>query len=226
MSTISEQFLSAHLSAFPPRAVFTAKSSKEMMASAVDESGWFEWKPITGNLPVSAYREIERAFNIKFPRSFIEWHKEFFFLDGDCSILRLPASSPIESLQALKKNLDWFIPQQLIPQNLYPFGDEGNDSGPLVFDARRGLINDDFPVCVYDQSFGGSLEGLSKPIFSSFSKLLDCIIYFMIALNTKKRHEIIPRFFEIDPEGAGKTGLDYWLAWRAGFREEYEDFGN
>jgi hypothetical protein len=43
----------------------------------------------------------------------------------------------------------------------------------------------------------------------------------MTALKTKKRYEIIPGFFEIDPEGAGKTGLDYWLAWTAGFREEY-----
>ena len=67
MSTISEQFLSA----FPRRTVFTTKTPKEMMVSSVDESGWFEWKPIPGNLPLSAYREIERTFNVKFPNSFI-----------------------------------------------------------------------------------------------------------------------------------------------------------
>lgn len=220
MSTISEQFLLAYLSAFPRRTVFTAKTPREMMVSSVDDSGWFEWKPIPGNLPLSAYREIERAFNVKFPNSFIQWHKEFFFLDGDCSLIRLPESNPIEPLQEVKKNLNWFIPQQLIPQSIYPFGSEGNDSGPLVFDARQGLINGDYPVCVYDQDFGGDLEGLSTPIFSSFSKLLDCIIYFMTALKTKERHEIIPGFFEIDPDGAGKSGLDYWLTWAAGFREE------
>jgi hypothetical protein len=59
MSTISEQFLSAYLSAFGRRTVFTAKTQKEMMASLGDGSGWFEWKPIPGNLPLSAYREIE-----------------------------------------------------------------------------------------------------------------------------------------------------------------------
>lgn len=116
MSTISEQFLSAYLSAFPQQTVFTAKTPKEMMVSSVDESGWFEWKPIPGNLPLSAYRDIERTFNVKFPNSFIQWHKEFFFLDGDCSLIRLPESNPIEPLQEVKKNLNWFIPQQLIPQ--------------------------------------------------------------------------------------------------------------
>lgn len=79
---------------------------------------------------------------------------------------------------------------------------------------------------MYDQGFGGDLKGLSEVVFSSFSKLLECLTHYMAELKTKKNFEIIPDFFEIDPAGAGRKGLDYWLLWISGLRSEYEEFGD
>jgi len=156
----------------------------------------------------------------------VQWHKEYYFLDADTSILRLPISNPNLPLNHIRQNLDWFIAEQLIPQKLYPFGDEGNDAGPLVFDGRLSTKDNNFPIRFYNNEFGGDLEGLSEIIFSSFEKLLECLTHYMTELRTRKNSEIIPDFFKIDPSGAGLTGIDYWLNWTSLQKADFEDFGN
>lgn len=193
--------------------VYTDKVPKEMVRSKIDESGWFEWGLMKGNLTVADYQVIEKDLDVKYPPSFVEWHKAYFFLDGDCSIIRLPESNPNEPLYELRSNLDWYVPEQLIPLKIYPFADEGNDAGPLVFDAREPVEKNEFPVRVYDHEYGGESEGLSEVIFSSFAKLLECITHFLELRKTKNDYEIIPYFFTIDPMGAGSTGRDYWNGW-------------
>ena len=74
--------------------------------------------------------------------------------------------------------LNWHVPQELIPKGLIPFADDGNDTGPLVFDTRN-QENEDFPIRVYDHEFSGDLDGLSEVIFSSFSKMLECLTLFL-----------------------------------------------
>jgi len=147
---------------------------------------------------------------MKLPQSFIDWHKRYFFLEGDCAILRLPISMPSQPLKEITKNLEWFIPEQIIPQKIYPFGDSANDIGPLVFDARVPIANNEFPIRMYDHEYGGDLAGLSEIIFSCFDKLLECVTYFLNEMGQKEWRDIVYNFFEIDPEGAGKTGKKYW----------------
>lgn len=211
MTNLIDQFFVAYLEAFNSITVFTNTTPKEMMASPVNKEGWFKWKTVTGTLQDADYKNIEDHFNIELPKSFIDWHKAYFFLGGDCSILRLPTSNPNEPLQEIKRNLNWHVPQQLIPQKLYPFASEGNDTGPLVFDARSPLVNNEFPIRIYNQEFGGDIEGLGEIIFSSFRKLLECLTHYLTQLKTRKSFEIIPDFFQIDPAGAGKQGRNYWL---------------
>jgi hypothetical protein len=213
MIELIDKFFSAHITAFSNKTVFTKDSPQEMMLSQEDLDGWFEWKLIKGTLLDNDYKKIEEKFKVKFPKSFIEWHKAYFFLCCDTSILRLPTSNPNLPLKEINDNLDWFIPEQLIPQKLYPFGDEGNDAGPLVFDGRLNVQNNEFPIRFYDHEFGGDLEGLSEIIFSSFEKLLECVTYYLTEIKTRKNYEIIPDFFKIDPSGAGLTGVEYWLTW-------------
>jgi hypothetical protein len=43
--------------------------------------------------------------------------------------------------------------------------------------------------------------------------LLECLTHFMRERKSRKEYEIVLDFFAIDPQGAGKTGVDYWLAW-------------
>lgn len=186
-----------------------------MQASEVDEEGWVVWKPLPGTLSEDDYRKIEEEYNVRFPKSFVDWHKAYFFLDGDCSLLRLPVSSPTQPLEDLKQALSWHVPERLIPQGLYPFAGEGNDTGPLVFDGRMPVADNEFPIRVYDHEHGGDLAGLSEIIFSSFAKLLECITHYLNELKSRKAFEIIPDFFEIDPGGAGSSGREYWLSWVA-----------
>jgi hypothetical protein len=225
MTDRNRRFLDAYLSVFPNKTVYTEDFPNEMKASQRDSEGWIAWKPIKGTLQENDYTEVEKVFDILFPKSFINWHKAYFFLDGDCSIIKLPASNPMRPLEDIKKTLDWYIPQQLIPQKLYPFAYEGSDIGPLVFDGRQPMSENDFPVRVYDQEFGGDIEGLSDIIFSSFGKLLECVTYYLTEKRKRKDFEIIPEFFQIDPSGAGNGGVDYWLNWASMLKANFKEFG-
>ncbi len=186
------------------------------------------WSPgmVEGTLTVEDYKRVEDEFKVKFPDSFIQWHKIYFFKDGDCSFIRLPNSLPEEPLEGVKSNLYYYIAEQLIPLGLVPFADEGNDTGPFVFDTRG--INDtgDFPIRVYDHEYNGDLDGLSEIVFSSFTKLIECLTFYLNQLDTKKDFEIIPAFYEIDPEGAGSTGKAYWNSWVEMLKGNFELFGH
>lgn len=205
------------------RTVYADSIPKEMMFSQVDDEGWFEWKLVPGTLHTTDYKKIEKQFGVILPKSFVNWHKSYFFLDGDCSILRLPYSNPAQPLNEIVNNLEWWIPLQLIPHKIYPFASEGNDVGQLVFDGRKSVIDNEYPIRVYDQEFGGDLEGLSEIIFSSFSKLLECVTHYLIEIKSRPGYEIIPEFFQIDPTGAGKTGIDYWLEWSSMLKANFEE---
>ncbi len=212
MTDIIEEFFKAYW-VKGMASVYTEYVSHEMMASPVDKDGWYEWQLIQGTLTVDDYREVEAAFNITFPDIFIEWHRRYFFANGDCSIVRLPSSLPTIPLADIIGNLDWDIPEQLIPLGLIPFASDGNDAGPLVFDTRGTTNSTDYPIRVYDHEYCGDLEGLSEIIFSSFSKMLQCITHFLTETKTKECFEVLPDFYTIDPTGAGATGKSYWDGW-------------
>ena len=44
-------------------------------------------------------------------------------------------------------------------------------------------------------------------------------------LPKRKKHEVIPDFFTIDPEGAGASGRNYWLGWAEMYQSNDEAFG-
>ena len=196
-----------------------------MMQSGINGEGWYEWKLLKGTLALDDYRKIETEFNVTLPENFIEWHRRYFFASCDCSLVRLPCSLPTTPLEELISTLDWDIPKRLIPLGLIPFAEEGNDSGPLVFDQRNTKNNIDSPIRVYDHDYGGELDGLSEVIFSSFSKMIECLTHFLVATRKQKRFDVIPHFYRIDPTGAGSTGKYYWQSWIEMEKANYEEFG-
>jgi len=205
------------------KTVYVDKIPKEMLSGPVDGEGWVEWKLTEGKLRAQDYKKIEREFNVNFPESFIAWHKSYFFPDCDCSIIRLPVSLPTEPLKEIRENLEWN--QELLEQGIIPFGYEGNDTGPLVFETRQKSKLNEYPIKVYDR-YAGDVGSLSEVIFSSFPKLLQCITHFLKMEGSKKNFEIIPDFFLIDSEGAGsKGGKAYWNSWVQMLKANYEEFG-
>lgn len=210
MTLEGKRFLDALLSLFD-KVVDTGTIPTPMKASETDADGWVSWQPLPGTLQRPDYTALEARFGVRYPESFIDWHRAYYFLDADCVLLRLPASNPNEPLQELIERLDWPVAERLIAQGLYPFGDDGNDAGPLVFDGRQPAPGNEFPVRAYDHEFGGELRGLSPVLFSSFSKLLECMTHYLEQKQRLHDYEIIPDFFRIDPEGAGNTGVDYWM---------------
>lgn len=220
-----EQFFDAYLTK-EIRSVYTEDVPKDMMAPEVNEDGWYEWKLIPGSLSDDDYKKVDAEFGTSLPVSFIEWHKRYFFADCDCSIVRLPHSLPSKPLAEITANLDWYLPEQLIPLGLIPFANEGNDTGPLVFDTRGSVETNDYPIRVYDHEYDGDLDGLSEIIFSSFNKMLACLTHFLNETNTRKHFEVIADFYTIDPDGAGSTGRSYWESWITMGRANFEEFGN
>lgn len=219
MPDLNKNFFDAFLSIYPASTVHTDDFPEALKAGEEDEDGWIEWKLLPGNFSTDLYHDLEKKYKVIFPESFINWHRSHFFMDAQTEILRLPHSNPEQPLQELEAELNNVISEELIPQKLYPFGSEGNDIGPLVFDGRTTVANNEFPVRVYDHEAGGDLNGLSPVIFSSFSKLLECQIHFLTELKKhRKNYEIVPDFFTIDPEGAGATGKDYWEGWITGMK--------
>ncbi|GGH21947.1 SMI1/KNR4 family protein [Mucilaginibacter phyllosphaerae] len=211
MDNIIKKFFDTYFKRNAPLfAGYTQHTPKEMMVSSVDNEGYYRWKPIDGTLNHDDYRKIEKKFKIKFPESFIKWHKSYFFLSGSSPVVYLPNSSPTQPLQDIIDNLDNDLSEELIAQKLYPFATDDNDIGFFVFDAREDKADNEYPIRLYDHEYGGDLEGLSEILFSSFSKLLECLTYAMENHN-EQIHEILPEFIRIDPEGAGKDGIDFWL---------------
>ena len=224
MTDSVEQFFKAYWTT-GMKSVYTDKVPKEIMASAVDKDGWYEWKLVPGTLTTDDYKKVEVRFKAIFPDNFIEWHKRYFFADCDCSIIRLPYSLPTRPLEQIINILDWDLPAKLIPLGLIPFADEGNDAGPLVFDTRNTKEKTDFPIRVYDHEYANDLDGLSEIIFSSFDKMLECLTHFLTETKTRKRFDVIPDFYAIDPNGAGSTGKSYWANWTKMEKANFDEFG-
>lgn len=220
---IINEFYQAFFNAYPRQGVLTKNTPKEIIEST-SNNGWYNWKPIQGTLKPHDYEDFIKEYSISLPNSFIEWHSRFYFADCDCSIIRLPHSLPNNPFYEIKKNLEWSFSDELIKQRLIPFADEGNDLGPLVFDYRKPLTGD-IPIRCYDHEYGGSLEGLSEIIFSSFDKLLECLTFFLSGLSQYQNFELIPKFFDIDPPGAGKSGKHYWTQWVDMMEANFNEFG-
>jgi hypothetical protein len=78
-NNIVAEFFEQYFSFATMRNVYADFIPKEMMASAVDDEGWFTWKPIDGTFKLSDYQQLEERFHVHFPLSFINFHQRYFF---------------------------------------------------------------------------------------------------------------------------------------------------
>lgn len=217
-----ENFFKAYFRYSTMTTVYTEDIPKSMMASEIDEEGWIIWKPIDGKLNISEYHALESKFKVCLPLVFIDWHKRYFFLDCDCPIVRLPYSNPNKVLGEINDLFANEIAYQLINIKLFPFATDGfNETGFWVFDGREEKQGNEFPIRVIDYA-REELDGLSPIIFSSFSKLLECLTHYLKTIGIQHGYQAIIDFLEIDPKGAGSLGKEYWSNLSKIVKENYE----
>ncbi len=195
---------------------FQAYSNYEVSLSG-QNSRWKYWKSETGE---KDYQKLEEGLQIVLPDSYKQWHARYNFSKIDLPMLRIAESDPNLASLAQEYNAD--LPPILAENQMYVFGDEGNDVGPLVFDGRMAVPGNEFPIRVYDHEYvDGYPEGMGKVIFSNFTKMVECLICFLEESPKNGLGNAIRSFYDIDPEGAGNEGRDYWETWIAML--DYED---
>jgi len=128
-------------------------------------------------------------------------------------------------LKEIIDHLNYDIAKDLIKLRLIPFAMDGFDEGPLVFDGRQSEMDNEFPIRTYNFDYNGQIDGLGDVIFSSFGKMLQCLTHFLKEKKSRRDFDIFPDFLSINPNGAGKTGVDYWLNYAAMERSNFEEFG-
>jgi hypothetical protein len=229
MGSLHDDFFTAFEAAYAPlTTVHTDKTPQDMVAGPVNADGWVEWRMRPCTVPLDdIFAKYVHAAGKALPPSFQRWYASTFTLDCDCSVLRLPANpsnSPGKPLlqYVVPGNRWWERPLAL---GQLPFGDEGNDSGPLCFDTRASNDPGRWPITFWDHD---GQEEIGPALFSSFDALLrGCTAYMRCFAEVKRRvpdpndwlpnsDDCIRSLMAADPQGAGRPAAGYWRSWIAG----------
>lgn len=160
------------------------------------------------------FSKLEQQFQTKFPDSFKQFYSRYNFSEIETPLLTLTGSDP--DLSSLAAEYNWDLPKLLTGNRLYVFGDGGNDIGPLVFDGREPKSGNEFPIREYDHEYiDGEPEALTEIMFSSFTKMIECLLHFLEEGSKTGYNAAIRQFYHIDPAGAGDDGRGYWTPWFA-----------
>ena len=158
------------------------------------------------------FSTLERQFHTVFPDSHKQFYERYNFSEIEIPLLRLTGSDP--HLSNLATEYNWDLPKRLTDNQLYVFGDGGNDIGPLVFDGRIPKSGNEFPIRMYDHEFtDGAPEALTEILFSSFTKMIECLLHYLEEGPKTGYNAAIRQFLDIDPEGAGSEGREFWPPW-------------
>lgn len=187
-------------------------------------------KPVPCNDDLApAWADIERRAGVTLPHTFKAWAAACCTDHIDLGILRLPANHPSDPLAEVRRAVCGETSCHRRPRELglVPFGgEEGNDAGPLCFDARAGADPEAWPVRFWEHDAPrGDAREIGPLLFSSFAKLLECCTRYLIReVEAVQAHgggpdapfppltPHIREFFDIDPAGAGGPGRAYWTA--------------
>ncbi|GAB5493721.1 MAG: hypothetical protein Phog2KO_39360 [Phototrophicaceae bacterium] len=160
------------------------------------------------------FEVLEEKIGVVLPYSFKLWHSRYFTLNGFSHLIYLPISPSNDPLYGLRQQIfnSWH-PQEIRDSGLIMFGSERNGIGPICFDVRKPVQDNDYPIVIWDHEYPS--DRVSSPIFSSFSKLLECCVYYLSgnSIDWWVRDRRISKFAEIDPLGAGQEDQSYWSGW-------------
>jgi hypothetical protein len=166
-----------------------------------------DWQLVRPEKPVRPLVEdLEKEYGVWYPEAFKQWFGMYYTLNMDCGMVRLPECPSNDPLRNLRGYWTCSMGMALFAEGFLPFGEEGNDSGPLCFDVRTP---NQCPVVYYEHELSPKHpKAFSAPIFSSFDKMIECVV-----VSLDKEYDITAEeIFAIDPRGAGSTGREYWTS--------------
>ena len=140
--------------------------------------GWYSWIAIDSPVSDDDMNDIERDAGISLPPLFRAYFLYKQMLDGDYGLVRLPDMDPSDPLGNLRSQIavssDPNCPA-LSQNNLLPFGQDGNDGGPICFKTDQPTDDGDFPVYFADHELLSDPSYSGKRVWDTFGQLLKAI---------------------------------------------------
>lgn len=117
---------------------------------------------------------LEQYSGVSLPPLFRDYFLYKQILDGDRGIIRLPDMTPPDPLANLKSQMAVVHDCRALQQHsLLPFGQDGNNGGPICFKTDEPTTNGDYPIYVTDHERLSDLSYSGERRWNSFEHLLD-----------------------------------------------------
>jgi len=165
-----------------PRANPLPGVPEELRGDWSSDDGWYSWKAIPSPVSWNDLAALEQRFGIKFPPLFSAYFLYKQILDGDYGIVRMPDMRPPSPLQELESQMMiYFKSPSLQAHNLIPFGQDGNDGGPICFKTDLPTPEGDYPVYFTDHERLSDSKYAGEERWGSFESLITAIEADMIS---------------------------------------------
>ena len=159
-----------------PRANPLPAVPPELRGTWSSDDGWYSWIAIPSPISAKDWSDFEQSVGFDLPPLFREYFLYKQILDGDYGLVRLPDMSPPDPLDNLRaQTAVLFECECLRHQALLPFGQDGNDGGPICFKVDEPTPDGDYPILFTDH------ESLADPAYpgerrwDSFEHLIDVL---------------------------------------------------
>lgn len=218
-----ERFFRSFLAKYDPLEISpTDDTPSEMLAEAVPDSpGWRYWRLVPWHGASNCFQEVERRLGIRYPEDVRFFLSRYHTLGLDVGCIRFPATplaSESQGLIQLAFERPWS--QRVMSGFLLPIAEDGTgDYGPICIEAKPGDAGGRV-FCWYLDCV--ETERL-VPIFSSFQKLMESLVFFLeaprnffiveedeTATSLMEKRRLFRDFLGIDPAGAGGLGREHW----------------
>ena len=163
--------------AFLPRAWdSTSNPPAAMLADGPTGDGWVTWKAVDSPVTDADVFRLEATIGSPLPPLFRAYLMYKCLLMTEFGLVRLPstpADDPLASVRIYVRLMD--EQPYFRPRGLVPFGEDGNDGGPLCFDTSRPTPDGDYPVMFTDHELLPRPGYRGEQRWSGFAELLDVL---------------------------------------------------
>lgn len=158
-----------------------------------DEDAWWNWNLVESPVVESDILSLEQAIGAPLPPLFRAWFMFKSLPETDFGWVRLPHVLPNAPLKDLCDSVQWMNDERMLfrKRNVFPFADDGNDTGPLCFDLTRPLPDGDYPILLFDHELLHQPEYAGMEVAESFSRLLDLIEASLLNFDKQPRPQSI-----------------------------------